>query len=213
MKPEEARNLVVKLNALFNGTINEDQAKWAAKELIQFERADVLRAMRDHRGAYEFVNWPKFLDTCRPIVAATAQSLRENLPAIPFADVIRQQRPDLANAKDAEVILRYRRGEWFKYRANADKRAEKLQDALLHDDVKASPEKQQAIGRAMEFHDQQFNGMREKVRTSCASQLAADCGMDWETALNWAESVFSEPDHFRLCLDELRGNLVPTGVQ
>jgi hypothetical protein len=214
MTHDDAKNLVKKLNALFNGQINAEQAKAAIKRLTGFERKDVTRAVDEHRTRFEFVNWPELYKACEPIIEPSAPTRRSAGPDMTFVEVVKQQRPDLVNASDQEVIVRFWRGDWWRYKSDADRRLTAITDSMKNGDAhtrcleRGMTEEEIAVAheRVLESHDRNEEGYRIKVRTQCTGCLI-NAGVAPEMIEGWVDTVFSEPDHFRLCLAELRGEL------
>lgn len=217
MTHDEAKNLVKKLNALFNGQINVEQAKLAVKRLSVFEKKDVNRAIEEHREQFEFVNWPELYKACEPVAAPTPATATANRPAIPdmtFAQVIRQQRPDLTQAKDQEVVLRFWRGDWWRYKSAADRRLQCLTDAMQSGEARArlmekgytDEQVTKLHEQVLATHDNNETGYRRKVEGQCRGCLLS-AGMGADVVDGWVQTVFSDPDHFRMCLSELRGDI------
>lgn len=106
-----AKSLVKLLSELFPNQLTPAQAREAAQRFKGHASADVERAIKDHRAAHEFVNWPQLYEGCRAAakrgMAAKSQD-REGT----WCDVFRRQNPQLEGRSDVEVILRVHRAWW-----------------------------------------------------------------------------------------------------
>lgn len=143
MTKDEAKKCVKKLGGLFPGQLTQDQAEWALKRFLEFEYADVVKAIDGHRESPAvtankgFIEWTQLMEGCR--AAARAQDKRGAMFSRregSWADIRRRQRPDLAEATDAEVVMRIHRGWWLKWPKTDGWRA-KLHRECAHELVNA----------------------------------------------------------------------------
>lgn len=175
---DEAKKLVILLGKLFPGQVNVEQAKLATRELQLYEFKYSHEAVKAHRKSFGFIEWPDFYKACQSPPAKDS-SPKQAVPDQSFADVFRRTDPQLSEVtNDVEVIARTVRKWWV---------------------------------RAM--NSPAAESYRKKYWGECFNMLLASaCEKPWGEysemgawARTWADSVFSEPDHFRLCLGELRG--------
>ena len=182
MTRAEVKSCVHLLGQLFPGQLTEEQARLAVEKIQELDHADVERAIKAHREAYEFITWPQLFEACRAAERERAERGRAAAKAAEpgvdnskregsWADVYRRQNPQLAGASDYEVVLRVHRGWWFRCGGSA--------------------------------------GYRKMIVYSCTSKLVS-FGMDPADAEKWAETVFEDsPEFFRQCLDEIRAVAEP----
>lgn len=218
MKADEAKNLARSLAKLFPGSMaNEEQARACAREFMKYDAAHVRRAIDDHHRTREFISFPELYKACAEVPLPTAPTTRQSIPPMTFAQVIRQQWPELEKRKDAEVVLRFWRADWHRYKQDSDQRlasilrsieggrfAKMMKDRGHSDDFIAASQQ-----RVMDMHERQENGYRDKVRNGCTSGLVGT-GMTMEDAASWAEACFSDADYFRTALADLRGDIFAT---
>ena len=114
MTKDEARKIVKHLGGLFPDQVTPEQTQYLGEQLLAFSYAAASKAVKEHRGKHEFINYPQLLEGCRSaerdnLVAATTSG-REGS----WADVYRRLTPSLAAAGDFEVAMRVHRGWWHK---------------------------------------------------------------------------------------------------
>jgi hypothetical protein len=227
----EAKKFSVELANLFPGSqVNEAQGREITRALMDFEEKNVRAAVRDHHRRFEFINYPELYKACKTPAVPYADPNKRAIPDMNFAEIVRQQRPDMASATDFEVLLRYWQADWHRYELGGRRRLDGINEhtqqktaelklrlsaidnsvegvQAIRDEIQSALKQIPAAAEAVwKFQKRQFDGYRNKCRVGCITTLCSH-GMLWADAENWAESIFAEPGHFRACLAELRGEL------
>lgn len=198
MNSTEALRLAKKLGSLFQ-PLTQEQSKMAIREFAAYSAAAVDHAIHEHRvsgGTREgFIDWRQLFEGCRAAEAGESRAPRE-VPCPSFADVIRGQWAQVRDRGDYEVLLRYWRGDWWRYEPRYRTRRDGLETQRAH----LSPE---AFAEAVRRLDEQCDGYRAKCETGAANSLIA-AGVDPDGARIAAAAILDPPEVFRLVLEDLR---------
>lgn len=118
MTNDDAKKLVKMLGGLFPNQLTQEQARFAYHRFREFERADVERAIKQHRehGATKdgFIDWKNLFEGCRAAAKSLVRTAEDAKNEGSWCDVYRRQRSEFVGKSDYEVVLRIHRGWWFR---------------------------------------------------------------------------------------------------
>lgn len=215
MKKSEANELAVSLAKLFPGSgLNEEHAKSIREEFSKFEYEHVKAAIKEHHRTKEFISFPELYKMCEAPIAPAAPTRRNSGADMSFVEIVKQQWPALGNRSDHEVIIRFWRGDWIRYKFDADARLHSITEQMQNGDAKkrlteagyTSDQIATMQEKVLADHERNEDGYKTKVVTQCRGCLL-NAKMDPESIEAWIDTLFSAPDHFRTCLAEIRGEL------
>lgn len=191
MTPNDRETVSVLLCRLWPGKFRDEELVDICDRLDNYRARDITAAVNAHKNEKPF----------RPQVNELLARLKgkETGEAVPrgqlddLTTAIRKQRPELESASDVEVLVRYWRGDWFRYKVSADRRRSQIPEGAAFDKSRAE-------------HDARELAARYRVHTSCVNSLGA-VGVDETSAKAWADAALDpSADYFARCLDELRGD-------
>lgn len=188
MTKDQATNFVAKINKLF-APITQEKGTELIRDFLPFDADVVEQALQSHRKDPArtdnyFVD-AKMLRLCRELSAGKKLTSTTTARQLTPAEIYRKQNPKLANLTDYVTICAVYRSHWFRV---------------------STKESESEVGRtrAIVIGDRiGGEGYANQFRHECAYALSA-AGMELANARSWAETIFTDPQHFRRCMEELR---------
>lgn len=180
MTKDEAKDCVRMVNKLFTPPISDETAKLLVGDFQSFKKSSVDEAIREHRRTREFLAIPGLLEGCRCQERGDQMQARQFIPDQTFAAIYRNQRPDLRDANDYEVIIRIHRSWW--------------KTAARWDDETNSRAGSESLIR--------------QIDSSCVNVLIA-AGMEPEAAGRWSAYTYLHDHECQNWLEEIR-QMIPT---
>jgi hypothetical protein len=195
MNADDREKLSIELCRLWPKRFEDAELRDWETRLDRYRLDDVLTALNDYKNSSKFR--PQVSEILGRLKGKEATGTAVSTPiGMNFVQVLRQQNEQYRGRSDAEVILRYWRAIWWRYRDDADKR---------------TPMPEQSAEVKARF-DQQRDAMETKCRTSCQHSLF-HAGKTVDEAAQLAAWIFSPPDQFRTLLEELRLEHHEAGVK
>lgn len=175
MTKDDVKKAIKLLGGLFSGQITQEAAKVMQDDFREFEYRTAESAIKNHHRENLTLNYPALLEECRNLA-----SLRSTVAA---GNANTATGKGQARIDDSPAAIYRRLYPWLENCSDYE--------AIIR------------TKRQMWHKSTQTDSYRRMFATECYYGLVA-AGMESDDARDWAETIFSPPEHFQRCLEELR---------